>query len=212
MRSVLVTSMKGGCGKTTLATNLAAAWASFGLRTGLAELDRQKSAAGWLAARPGSAAAIHGLDWRRDVGDVSVRLERLVMDAPAGMRMNRLEGLLDLVDTVLVPVAASPYDEASTRRFVARLVELRQMRKGRCRLLLVGNRLRPRSRAARRHDEFMGELAQPVAARLSDRAVYADLAARGLGLFDVHSPAAKAARTEWPPLLQSLDREAASPL
>lgn len=204
MHAVLVTSMKGGCGKTTLATNLAAAWAHLGLRTGLAELDRQKSATGWLAARPESAAAIQGLDWRREPGAVPARLQRLAVDCPAGMRTGKLEDLLDHIDTVLVPVAASPYDEASTRRFVARLVELRQLRKGRCRLLLVGNRLRPRSRAARRQEEFLQELAQPVAARLSDRAVYADLAARGLGLFDTVSPVAGAARAEWSPLLRSL--------
>lgn len=205
MRAVLVTSMKGGCGKTTVATNLAAAWAGLGLRTGLAELDRQRSATGWLAARPAGAAPIQGLDWRREPGVVPAGLQRLVVDAPAGMRVSRLEELLDLVDTLLVPVAASPYDEASTRRFVARLVELRQLRKGKCRLFLVGNRLRPRSRAARRQEEFLRELGQPVAARLSDRAVYADLAARGMGLFDTSAPAARAAQAEWSALLRCLD-------
>ena len=58
MIRVLVTNTKGGCGKTTVATNLAAAFAAGGLRTALAEVDRQRSALDWLAARPATADAL----------------------------------------------------------------------------------------------------------------------------------------------------------
>ena len=52
MISVLVANPKGGCGKTTIATHLAAAFANGGLRTALADTDRQRSCLGWLDARP----------------------------------------------------------------------------------------------------------------------------------------------------------------
>ncbi|MEO1250178.1 MAG: ParA family protein, partial [Pseudomonadota bacterium] len=51
MLSILVLNLKGGCGKTTLATNLAGACAAHGLKVALAEVDRQKSALTWLKSR-----------------------------------------------------------------------------------------------------------------------------------------------------------------
>ena len=50
MRAILVANIKGGCGKTTVATHLAAAFACAGQATALADLDR------WLAS-PYCAAA-----------------------------------------------------------------------------------------------------------------------------------------------------------
>jgi CHAD domain-containing protein len=46
------------------------AFASGGLATALADVDRQKSSLDWLAARPGTASPIRPLDWRKDAGDV----------------------------------------------------------------------------------------------------------------------------------------------
>jgi chromosome partitioning protein len=87
MHSILVASVKGGCGRTTIATNIAAARANDGLRTGFAELERQRSAADWLTSRSSGLAGIEALDWRRDIGAVRGRLERLVIDLPAAMRI-----------------------------------------------------------------------------------------------------------------------------
>ena len=55
MMVVLVANTKGGCGKTTVATNLAAALASHGQRTALADADRQRSSLEWARLRPGTA-------------------------------------------------------------------------------------------------------------------------------------------------------------
>ena len=54
MRTVLVASSKGGAGKTTLATNLAAHYALEGKRTVLIDADRQHSASRWSEKRAGS--------------------------------------------------------------------------------------------------------------------------------------------------------------
>ncbi|MGH6905853.1 MAG: AAA family ATPase, partial [Geminicoccaceae bacterium] len=83
---VLVANTKGGCGKTTVSTHLAAAFAGAGQRTALADADRQRSSLEWTRLRPGTAPPIAGLDWSKDVAQPPKGLDRLVIDAPAAMR------------------------------------------------------------------------------------------------------------------------------
>ena len=53
-RRILVVNGKGGCGKTTVATNLAAAYASAGQRVALWDYDPQASSHYWAEVRNGS--------------------------------------------------------------------------------------------------------------------------------------------------------------
>lgn len=205
MQRILVTNIKGGCGKTTIATNLAAAFAARGLRAGLAEVDRQKSALSWLKLRGPEPRPIAGLDWRKDVGAVPSGVQRLVIDAPANLRMRHIDELIQAADLVVVPVLASIFDESSTRRFLEKLDELKPIRKGRKSIALVANRLRPRSKAAQRLETFLAGLGQPIAARLGDRAIYGELAVQGLSIFDVDGQPARDVREEWRPLLQTIE-------
>ena len=78
MLRVLVTNIKGGCGKTTIATNLAGAVAAGGFVTGLAEVDRQRSSLSWLKLREAQSREIIGLDWRKEVGTAPAAIRRLV--------------------------------------------------------------------------------------------------------------------------------------
>lgn len=205
MQRILVTNIKGGCGKTTIATNLAAAFAAGGFRAGLAEVDRQKSSLSWLKLRGSGPRPIEGLDWRRQVGPLPAGVQRLVIDAPANLRMRHVDELIEAADLVVVPVLASVFDESSTERFLAKLEELKPIRKGRKGVALVANRLRPRSRATQRLETFLQALDQPIAARLSDRAIYGELAVQGLSIFDVDGQPARDVREEWRPLLQAIE-------
>jgi chromosome partitioning protein len=208
--SILVTNSKGGCGKTTLATNLASAFANAGFATGLADVDRQRSSLGWLARRPGSAAPIVGLDWRKAADKPALTLGRLVIDAPAGLRLGHVEALLKAADVVVVPVLASVFDAASTTRFLAKLERIKPIAKGKKSVLLVANRQRHRQRAAQRLLDHLAEAGLDPVASLSDRALYADLASDGLGLFDVTPSRAAAARADWLPLLQAIEEESSA--
>ncbi len=51
MRAIMVLNAKGGCGKTTVATNLAGYFAVNNQRVALADLNPQASSTDWLAAR-----------------------------------------------------------------------------------------------------------------------------------------------------------------
>ncbi|MYK27135.1 MAG: ParA family protein, partial [Gammaproteobacteria bacterium] len=55
---MLVVNAKGGCGKTTVATNLCAAYAARGMAVGLVDNDGQGSGAHWTAQRPADAPLV----------------------------------------------------------------------------------------------------------------------------------------------------------
>lgn len=205
MIRILVTNLKGGCGKTTLATNLAGAFARGGLATTLADVDRQRSSLAWLALRAPGVPTVHGVDWRKEPGRVPEGTARLVIDAPAAMRVKEVEELLVSADLVIVPVLPSLFDEASSARFLARLDELKPVRKGKKPVLVVANRLRARSRAVQRLEAFLAERQHPPVARLADRALYGELALRGLSVFDAPSREAAGPLAEWQPLLRAIE-------
>jgi chromosome partitioning protein len=194
--TVVVANTKGGCGKTTTATQLASAFARAGLATALADADRQRSSLGWLERRPLTAAPIRGLDWTKGPAKAPA-VDRLVVDAPAALKRGGIEELAEGADVVVVPLLPSAFDEAATAALVAKLAALKPVRKGKKAVAVVANRVKPRSRAAQRLDAFCAELDQPLAGRIADRAAYADLALDGLGVFDLDGARARSWRAEW---------------
>ncbi|HEY1259098.1 MAG TPA: AAA family ATPase [Stellaceae bacterium] len=201
MLKILVANAKGGCGKTTIATQLAAALAAEGGGTLLADADRQRSGLGWLARRPASAAPIVGLDWSRDLGKPDKRMRHLVIDAAPALRRKRIAELVGLADLVVVPVLPSAFDEAGAQRFLRRLGALRSVANGRKPVAVVGNRVRSGTRAAAHLDKFFGGLGYPLVARLRDSRLYAETAAKGSSLFDTTGRRERALQADWRPLL-----------
>lgn len=210
MIRVLVTNMKGGCGKTTLASNLAGAFARGGFATALADVDRQHSSLDWLELRPEDAPPIQPLDWRKAADGGLDGVARLVIDAPANLRMKEVEALIREADLIIVPVLPSLFDEGSTRRFLARLEELKPIRKGKKGVLVVANRLKPRTKAAQRLEAFLDSLNMRPAGRLSDRALYGEVAVQGLSVFDIKGRGAEEIHNEWRPLLRAVEDETAA--
>lgn len=185
MRAVLVANPKGGCGKTTLAVNLAAGFAQRGERVVLWDLDRQKSALEWLALRPPELPAIFSLDRKDDPDEAPRKTDWLIMDSPAGLRGKNLAHAIKPVRHVLVPIQPSLFDMAATRDFLAVLMEEKKARKHRNFIGIVGMRIDPRTRAAATLEAFLGQFGLPVAAHIRDTQLYANAAFVGKSLFDL---------------------------
>src|SRR5665213_3589458 len=84
MRHVMVLNAKGGCGKSTLATNIAVFFARDGHQVCIADYDPQRSSLDWLAQRPADLPAISGAAAYEDgLRNVPRNTDILVIDAPA---------------------------------------------------------------------------------------------------------------------------------
>ena len=205
MISILVANTKGGCGKTTVATHLAAAFANAGRRTVLADADRQRSSLEWALLRPAEAAPVGALDWSREVTRPAGHPERLVIDGAAAMKKKHVFELVKLADVIVVPVLPSALDQRSTATFLARLGELKAIRKNRKPVAILRNRVRPRSLAANRLAAFLAEVEHTDLGALPDRAIYNEVAGRGLSIFDLPARRSAALRTDWQALLDYID-------
>jgi len=208
MKTVLVASSKGGVGKTTLSTNLAAHFANDGKRTVLVDADRQGSARNWAEKRAHLDTAVLPVDgtrrdWDRKVpGDA----QHVVVDASAGAHGPELVHFLDVADAVVVPVLPSRIDIEATVPFLDTLAKHPRVRKGDLPVGLVGNRLRPWTNASQQFMDALREWPYPLVAELRDTQAYVLMAGLGRSLFDYQSQQVREHQADWAPLLKWLKR------
>ena len=208
MKTVLVASSKGGVGKTTLSTNLAAHFALDGKRTVLVDADPQHSATRWAERRVGLASAVLPVDgtrrnWQKQVPDDA---QNLVVDAPAGAMADHLGAFLDVADAVVVPVQPSALDLEATVPFLEALSKHPRVHRGKLPVALVGNRLKPHTNASRQAMEMLAQWPYPLVAQLRDSQAYVVLTGLGRSLFDYHSQQVRDHQGDWQPLLKWLKR------
>lgn len=202
MLSILVASSKGGCGKSTLSTGLAAYFAIAGKRSVLVDTDPQHSALHWCERRAATAHPVLGIDgckrgWEKQLPRDT---QRLVIDTPAGSRPRDLAPLFAQVHAVLVPVQPGPIDLEASRDFLQRLREADLPQRGRPALGLVGNRLRPWTSLSQHALEDIAQWPFPLVASLRDNQAYALLAGLGKSLFDYHAQSVREQQADWDPL------------
>ncbi|PZO63534.1 MAG: CMP-binding protein [Pseudoxanthomonas suwonensis] len=208
MKTVVVASSKGGVGKTTLATHLAAQSALSGRRTVLVDADPQGSSTRWCERRAELESAVLPVDgtrkaWRKRIPDDT---QRMVVDAPAGAMAASLEAFLELADAVVVPVQPSALDIEATVPFLDSLARLPAVRKGSLRVGLVGNKLKPWTNASQQAVALLQQWPYPVVAQLRDSQAYVLLTGLGRSLFDYHSQQVRDHQGDWEPLLKWLRR------
>ena len=208
MRTILVASSKGGAGKTTVSTNLAAHFAVEGKATAILDADRQKSSTHWCEKRAALDTAVLPIDGSKRGWDKHVPegVQRLVVDAPAGAMGEDLTAFLDIADAMIVPVLPSIIDLEATVPFLNTLVQHPRVKKGKLPVGIVGNRLKPWTSNSQQALDQLKAWPYPLVAELRDTQAYVLMAALGKSVFDYRSEQIRSHQDDWAPLLKWLKK------
>ncbi|MEM6639095.1 MAG: ParA family protein [Pseudomonadota bacterium] len=212
MRHITVMNAKGGCGKTTLATSLAAYYADEGASVVLADYDPQGSASDWLALRPEDRAPITGVKAHENgLRGVNRGTDLVVLDAPARSHGPELTDLLNHTETIVMPVLPSTIDMMATTRFIKELTESAPFRRRKIKLGLVGNRVRENTLIFDELDEYLEKQRAPYLTSLREAQNYVRAFTRGLGIFELPEYLAWPDWEQWDPLIEWLDSRRSRP-
>lgn len=185
MRTIMTVNSKGGCGKTTLATNLASYYANEGKNVVLADFDPQQSSLEWLDERPEGYADILGLDATQSSLRIPRSTDILIMDAPAATHGKELADLVRRADTLLIPVLPSALDMRAAAHFIEELLLNGKVSRKQTRLAVVANRVREYTLSYQSLEAFLSSLKIPFVAALRDTQNYIRAAEKGLGIFEM---------------------------
>lgn len=208
MRTILVASSKGGAGKSTLSTSLAAHFAVEGKRTVLVDADKQHSATRWCEKRAHLDTAVLPIDgtaknWQKQVPE---NTQIIIIDAPAGAMGDDLDAYIELADAVLVPVLPSMIDIEATVPFLNSMAKNARVKKKKLPVGLVGNRLKPWTNASQQAVEQLKSWPYSVVGELRDTQAYVLMVALGKSVFDYNSEQLRSHQEDWAPILKWLKK------
>jgi len=209
MNTTLVVNPKGGCGKTTIAINLAAALAAENIPATLMDYDPQGSSLSWLRSRSPQAARIHAANGAPEKFGrlrsfemfVPPQTRQLVIDAPAGSNGMLLHQMLERAHCVIVPVVPSVIDIRATETFIKDLLAMPKVRAGEVRVGIVANKVRPSMPAYQPLLRFLVSMQTKLLARLLDSDMYLRAAESGLGIFEMDAGQTAVERRQFAPIV-----------
>jgi chromosome partitioning protein len=213
MRTIMVMNAKGGCGKSTLATSIAAYYATHweGV-VALADYDPQTSSLDWLAKRPAERDPIVGVNAVKDgLKHLPRNTEYLVIDPPARAHGPELTQLVKHAETVVVPVLPSPIDINAAAKFIQELLEVGKVERREVKLAVVANRVRENLLVYGELEKFLEGLKVPFLTSLRDAQNYIRAYSRGLGIHELPPYLAEPDWKQWKPLVDWLESRRSQP-
>ena len=210
---IVVLNPKGGSGKTTIATNLAAYYASHDLFPALQDLDAQASSTRWLQKRAENQPRIHGISpfnvpakmTRTFAMRIPPEVERIVVDTPAAINKHQFIEFTRDADRILIPVLPSDIDIQAVTRCIADLLLHAKIQRGENRIAVVANRVKRNTVIFRSLMRFLNSLKIPIIAVLRDSQNYIRSAESGVGLHEMKGSRFRVDQAHWTSLIDWIE-------
>ena len=212
MRHIMVMNAKGGCGKSTLATNIASYFVNEGATVALADYDPQRSSLDWLERLPENRPSIAAVAGFSDgLRHAPRNADILVIDAPARTHNAELTDLVKHAETIIVPVLPSTIDIQASDRFIKELKNVAKIQRKGAKIGVVANRVREYTLIFEELDEYLTTARVPYLAALREAQNYVRAYTRGLGIFELPEYLAWPDWEQWEPLTKWMRSKRSQP-
>jgi len=213
MRHIMVLNAKGGCGKTTLSTNLASYYASEGYKVALVDYDPQGSSIDWLERRPEHLAPTTAVEgYLYGLRYMPRNMDFVILDAPARSHGPELTDLVNHADTIIVPVLPSSIDMQAAGKFIGELKARSRVAGRGAKVAVVANRGHENTLIFDELDEYLGKLRVPYVTALREAQNYIRAYTRGLGIYELPEYLAWPDWEQWDPLIEYLESRRSRPV
>jgi len=193
LNKVVILNPKGGCGKSTIATNLATCYAQRGSAPTVMDYDPQGSTLAWLERRPDDLPVINGIaafkksmhatrSWQLRLPNDT---ENLIIDSPASLHHDDMREVTRDATSILVPVLPSPMDIHAASRCIADLLLVAKVDRRDRKLAVVANRTRKNTKSFAKLMRFLDSLGIPIIAVLRDSQNFVQAAEMGVGIVEM---------------------------
>jgi chromosome partitioning protein len=216
-RKIVVLNPKGGSGKTTVAINLAAYYATSGHLPVLMDYDPQGSSTRWLRKRSAEQPGIHGIAAFEKNSRVTrsfllrtpAGADRIVVDTPAAVEPHELSDLVRGAHSILVPVLPSDIDIHACSRCISDLLLVAKVKRSEDRIGVIANRVRRNTVVFSTLMRFLATLGIPVITTLRDSQNYLRAAELGHGIHEMKAYLVREDIESWAPLIDWLETRSA---
>jgi len=207
----MVLNAKGGCGKTTIATNIASHYAKKGRNVVLADFDPQLSSLDWLLKRDENRPSITGLDAVNNPLRVPKGTDIVIFDVNAGVMGRDLTAMVRRAETILLPVLPSPIDIRAGTKYIQEMLLVGKISREQTKIGLIANRVKENSTGYEKLQVFLRNLKIPIIATLRDTQNYLRASERGLGIFDMRNSLVEHDVDQWKPIITWLNSKKSMP-
>lgn len=197
MHVLTIANQKGGSGKTTTSTNVAAALHRDGLRVVILDIDPQGSSLAWAsrAAELGhvgpSCYAVTANQLRPELAKLESLFDVAIIDSPAKLGTEARTAMM-LADLVVIPVIPGPYDLWSTEETMKIVEEARAFRPE-LRAVSFLNRADRTALSKKCEKALEGLGVEPLGVRVAARTAFGEAALLGRGVVDAEPKSEAAA-------------------
>lgn len=212
MRKIMVLNSKGGCGKSTIATNLASYFAYYEEKNvTLVDFDPQGSSLDWLKARSPDAAEIHGINALTESVRFPKDTDIVIMDVPGRVEGKELASLVKRVETIIIPVLPSPIDIRAAASFIKELLTNGRVSRNETKVAVIANRVRENTLSYHALHAFLKSLKIPFITTLRDTQNYIHAEDKGIGIFEMAPSRVWQDLEQWDPLIKWLRSKRSRP-
>ncbi|KNG91799.1 ParA family partition ATPase [Pseudaestuariivita atlantica] len=198
MSIISVLNPKGGCGKTTISTNLARALHDRGASVLIVDSDPPGSARDWHAANEDNPIELVVLDRPNNVktlASMAANYDYVVINGAAKLE-DMIAAAIKVSDFILIPVQPAPYDIWAASDLVDFIKARQEVTDGVPLAGFVVSRVVEGTRLGGDVRAALDEYALPVFdTTITQRQVYPQTASEGLTVFDADNVKAKAETT-----------------